>query len=310
MYVLIATAGRPDLLRRTLTSIAGCRFPEEYAGLFVVENGARRGAEAVVAEFAGGPLRARYLFSEAPNKSLALNLAMEQLGGDELVVFTDDDVRVREEWLEAYAQAARESGPGTMLGGPFDIDYEQAPPDWLKRYLPASAVGMTDASRWPIGGDEFKGFLGFNWAAYVRDLRDRGGFNERVGPGLVAVGQETEMQERLIRAGVRPKMVRDAMVWHYVPVARCSESWTLERSGRRGRSSGRKEREKLEQASRGASSYGRLLRATSVRLFFAGRFWLQSRLPGRGPAARFEARYRYERYHGWVRGLWDTGTAA
>lgn len=57
-----------------------------------------------------------------------------------------------------------------------------------------------------------------------------GGFNERRGPGTGVRGQEYDMQERLLAAGVVGRYLPDALVWHYVPRERCSPEWALART--------------------------------------------------------------------------------
>jgi glycosyltransferase involved in cell wall biosynthesis len=233
IVVIIPTAGRPELLRRTLESIEASCLPDRYLGTIVVENGTKTGAEAVVADFKEEPVQARYLYSDSPNKSKALNLALKELQGDELVVFTDDDVRVGADWLDAYANASAGTLGGVMFGAPFEVDYQEEPKEWLKRYLPASAVGKK-FHEWNLHTGEFDLFLGCNWGSFARDLVRQGGFNEHVGPGTGTVGQERDMQIRLHRAGVQQQLIRDALVWHYVPVDRCSEEWILDRKSRHG----------------------------------------------------------------------------
>ena len=51
------------------------------------------------------------------NKSAALNAVLETIGNS-LVFFTDDDVRLAPTTLCAYAEAARNTGPGHFYGGP------------------------------------------------------------------------------------------------------------------------------------------------------------------------------------------------
>src|SRR5207244_2568224 len=116
LVVLIAACGQPALLRRTLCSIAECDKPSGYEGLVVVENGSRSGLDAIAAEF-GPQHRVKYLFSEPPNKSLALNRALKDTG-EALVVFTDDDVCVPKRTLIAYANAAQNRRGGEFYGGP------------------------------------------------------------------------------------------------------------------------------------------------------------------------------------------------
>ena len=49
--VMIATVGRRDLLRATLTSLAACRKPATYYQTVVMEKGPKAGAEEVVKSF-------------------------------------------------------------------------------------------------------------------------------------------------------------------------------------------------------------------------------------------------------------------
>src|SRR5690348_12454560 len=120
LVVLIAACGQPDLLRRTLCSLAKCEKPASYDGLIVVENGRRAGLDAIVAEF-GPEHRFQYLYSEPPNKSLALNRALESTE-NALVVFTDDDVCVPKGTLVAYAKEAEDRAGGEFYGGPIVPD--------------------------------------------------------------------------------------------------------------------------------------------------------------------------------------------
>jgi GT2 family glycosyltransferase len=229
--IVIATAGRPDLLPRTLRSLADCVKPPGYRETIVVENGPRSGAEAVVAN-CPAPLRARYLHIDEGNKNLAINTALQDLDDDCLIFFTDDDVRFEPDFLKHYAQVAAEQGRGHFFGGPFDVDRDQAPLKWLNKYLPRSARG------WNPAPDEIEQehvlFLGFHWAAFVGDLRAAGWFDPMFGPGSAAgaPGDEKEMQLRLRKHGARACFVAGAKVWHFVPPERCTPDWTLNRDYR------------------------------------------------------------------------------
>ena len=238
LVVLIPTHGRPTLLRRTLDSVAACALPETYTECVVIENGSPSGAEAVVQSAAAAHphVALRYLHHERANKSSALNAALEHVSSAALCVFLDDDVRLEPEALVAYATAAESNSGRVYFGGPVSCDYEAPPPDWILSSLPHSAKGYELEDRGTMSGE----YLGFNWAAYARDLSAVGGFDPRVGPGSPtgARGQETEMQSRLREAGARPVDVEAARVWHYVPSERCSVRWILQRSNAMGRSVG------------------------------------------------------------------------
>ena len=164
------------------------------------------------------------------NKCAALNRALEMLGGG-LVFFADDDVRFSPQVLEEYSRAAQGVTHGCFFGGPTGVDYETAPPNWLKAYLPQSAVGWPEAGRVLDLADPSQIFLGFNWAAFADDIKQAGGFNPLRGPGsrTGVLGDESEMQQRLASRGAQKVFVPDALVWHYVPSERCSAQWALRR---------------------------------------------------------------------------------
>jgi glycosyltransferase involved in cell wall biosynthesis len=228
LVVNIATSGRPDLLRRTLKSLGECELPPGYSQTIVVENGPRAGAEEIVRS-ASRKLRAQYIHFPRGNKSAALNEALKFIH-DSLVFYTDDDVRFDRRVLREYADAARYYGGGCFYGGPLGVDYVSPPPNWLREYLPCSAKGWKlENGKQRLSSERF---IGCNWAAYSEDLRALGGFNPQRGPGSPtgSTGQETDMQDRLLRSGLSGIYVPGAYIWHFVPENRCSPDWVIQRN--------------------------------------------------------------------------------
>lgn len=238
LYIILATAGRPQLLGRTLASLEACVKPDIYREAVIVENGPPHGAEDLVAPFASTSLKARYLHVPRANKSHALNEAMQTID-DGLIFFTDDDVRFIPHLLTAYADAAAGTADSAFYGGPTHVDYEMPPPEWLKQSLPPSATGFSLPP-----GTEIRHIPptlpGFNWAAFRRDLIATGGFDEAYGPGSPEdrTGQESDMQRRLTERGIVGHYVPDAEVWHYVPQKRCTPAWATQRAYRDGKQAG------------------------------------------------------------------------
>ena len=199
LRVVIPTHGRPDLLIRTLDSLAGCALPANYLETVVAENGSDDGARAACRE-ADDRLNVRYMHFEVGNKSAALNGVLDGCPAGP-VVFLDDDVRLDPDALMAYAAAAEKAGPGSWFAGPLDIDYEHDPKRWVKPFLPRSAAG------WEWDGGEVidkMEAMGANWCAFAEDLYAAGPFAVDRGPGAAtgATGQETDMMTRLTERGV------------------------------------------------------------------------------------------------------------
>lgn len=234
LYVVIPTSRRLDLLRRTLESLTGCRKPSIYQETIVIENGPRAGAEDVLKDFRA-ELNAQYMYQTIGNKSHALNLVLKEIN-EGLIFFADDDVRFHPETLQAYSEAAIGVDEGQFYSGPTGVDYEQEPAPWLKQYLPPSARGLDLSDRQENRPNDLKPFLGFNWAAFAKDLKHQGGFNPIFGPGsrMWSTGQESDMHRRLFDHGIKQIYVPQAMVWHYVPRGRCSPRWIVQRAFRHG----------------------------------------------------------------------------
>ncbi len=229
LVVAIATRDRPELLVRTLRSLAKCQFPRTLAEVVVAENGAEQPCESLV-RAARLPLPLRFRHFAQRGKNRALN-AVVRAWPDAFVVFLDDDVRVHPRVLLEYAAAVAEHPRGVFFGGRCEVDYQVPPPPWIARYLPGSARGWSrDERRCGI-----ERAMGFNWAASAADILDAGGFDATRGPGMShSIGDETEMQARLIAFGCRGIYLHEALVWHYVPENRCSIEWVIRRSRQYG----------------------------------------------------------------------------
>jgi len=293
LFIVIATAGRTELLCRTLASLAESRKPAIYRETIVVENGPNAAAEEVVRSF-HSRLGTRYVYLPQENKSYALNTVLGILGKC-LIFFTDDDVRIHPNTLCAYAEGATGIEMGKFYGGPVSIDYEREPPNWLINYLPASARGwqLTSGSEL-TAGDGF--FLGCNWAAFSTDLRDGGGFDVHRGPGAVtgSVGQEEQMQRQLIRKGVQSVYVPEAIVWHYVPAERCSPKWAAVRAYRSGISKG------LEYTTPVPTILG--FPRWMIRGWVERAFQVLIKSVGRDKAAQFDAYHQFCSFWGYMQG--------
>lgn len=234
IVVVIPTHNRLTLFQRTLDSVLACEPPiGKNVRLIVVENGGQFGVEKQIKKNKSW-LTPEYLYVKDGNKSAALNAVVDSLD-NELIVFLDDDVRVEPHLLQQYAEAADDNPNGCFFGGPFAVDYVEKPPNWLLGYLPTSAKGWEPVQYEPIAPGALW-FIGFNWAAYAVDIKRASGFNPEVGPGAKsgATGQETTMQQALVKNGIAPVYLPNARVWHYVPASRCSPDWALERAFKSG----------------------------------------------------------------------------
>jgi glycosyltransferase involved in cell wall biosynthesis len=224
--VILCTWNRCELLRNTLDSLRSLTVPAGQPWeLLVVDNDSSDATRDVIAAFRDHlPLHA--LFEPQPGLSRARNAAVRAAQGD-LVLFTDDDVRVDPSWLSAYVEAAGEWPDAGYFAGPIHPDFAADVPRWVRRN-PRALAGMLclrdeGSVRRRLGRAERP--YGPNMAVR-RDVLALASFDERVGRrgDENLRGSETGFFQSL-RRDVFGVWVPQAEVHHYVPRCRADSAY-------------------------------------------------------------------------------------
>lgn len=232
--LIIPAHGRPELVSRLLESLLATQQPLADVEILVIENGLKSGVEEVVKSF-WPRLRVLYEYRTEANLGAARNHGAAVAQG-ELLVFIDDDIRVRPGFLSAYLSAFAKHGSGRFYGGALAADYELAPPAWLESHLPASARGFTPICSDPAAVSE-PIFVGGNFAIPRVLFESHGPFDRMSASGASnsgLMGEETRLQQRMLAAGALGVFVSGAEVLHWVPADRCSVDWLVQRRRRAG----------------------------------------------------------------------------
>jgi len=224
--IVIATYNREALLRSTLRSLAGLRYAEPWE-VVVVDNNSPDGTRTVVEEAAAWfPVPLHYRFEREQGRSAALNCGLAAASGD-ILVTTDDDVRVPPDWLSAIDRALERHQCG-YIGGRVLPMWESPPPRWLERRGGRmwAVIALLDF------GDAPKEFtdhapLGVNMAITRDALTRVGGFNTRVGRKAgTLLGQEVrDWCVRARTAGVRGMYIPDVTLEHHIPSDRLQKRY-------------------------------------------------------------------------------------
>lgn len=224
--IVIATYNRADELRRTLDSLASLRCDASWEVVIVDNNSPDDTREIVEAARAGFPVPLTYAFEREQGRSAALNTGIALARG-EIIVTTDDDVRVEPDWLTRTARAFEALDCDYVGGSVFPL-WGAPPPRWLStRGGPLWAViALQDFGATPIQfGKRIP--LGVNMAFRREAFARVGGFNTRVGRKAgTLLGQE--VREWCVRAhavGLRGFYVPDVVVRHVIPAARLTKSY-------------------------------------------------------------------------------------
>jgi GT2 family glycosyltransferase len=202
--LIIPSRNRPGILAETVASVlAGDEVPTE---LIVIDQsdaehpdlahiGTRRGCKV------------RYIWSPGRGLSRARNQGIEA-ARHEVLVFTDDDVRVSQGWFATLVRALLGAGPAAVVTG-------QVPPaeERADGFVPSTKVDPVPAVyEGRIGADVL---YPHNMAMHRSLVESVGEFDVRLGAGTHFAGSEdNDFAFRLLEAGHRIIYVPEAVVYH------------------------------------------------------------------------------------------------
>lgn len=225
--VLICTYNRAALLEATLESF--CRIRTTYPWeLLVVDNNSSDQTREIAERYLPR-LPLRYIFEARQGKSFALNTGLEQSRSD-VVIFTDDDVQVPPNWIDAAVAPLVARADVDYTGGPVRPIWGAAPPTWLDRtrgdlwgtlaILDYGAEQFIFESRQRIP-------LGVNMAVRRSLIERVGGFHTALGRrGGSLLGQEqAEFFARSRAAAARGLYVPAMELHHHVPGERLTKRY-------------------------------------------------------------------------------------
>ena len=224
--IVIATYNRAQDLRGTLDSLAGLRPNGTWEVIVVDNNSPDETRQVVMSAVAAFPVSLHYMFEREQGRSPALNAGIAAAAG-EIIVTTDDDVRVPPDWLDRAAEGLQRHDCGYVGGRVLPI-WGGPRPAWLPDHggMQWAVVALLDYGAEPV---EFGSLvpLGVNMA-FRRDAFRRAGMldpntGRRAGTLL---GQEVrEWCIRARKAGVRGFYVPELVLHHIIPASRLRKGY-------------------------------------------------------------------------------------
>ena len=229
--IIICTCNRAAELQQTLEALGKVRIPSGWkAEVVVVDNGSTDGTATVVRNTNLVNLKARYLYEPQKGKSNALNAALTEALG-EIILTTDDDVIVPEDWAEQMVFPIINSGYDAVIGR------IRPAPHLLRSWLTPthrSMIASNDETDVRKGTYEFIGAsMGFRRSALERVPT----FDTELGPGsALGLGEDTLFGWQLLEAGFKITYARRTSVLHCFDSARLRRSIWLGEARKHGRS--------------------------------------------------------------------------
>jgi glycosyltransferase involved in cell wall biosynthesis len=232
--IIICTRNRASFLRDTLASLQSTRVPEDWCvELLIVDNGSTDRTQEVISNINLAPLRVRPLEEPQPGVSHAKNTALRHAKGD-VLLFTDDDVRVPSEWIPKMTAPVRAEQADAVAGGvqlaPHLERSWQADDPWITSPLATTAV---------LDADEPQRLVGANMALSKDVFEYIPRFDPNLGPGSdLGLGEETLLTHQIKRHGFEIASAFDVTVEHHCAAHRLSRTSYLQAAEKIGRSQG------------------------------------------------------------------------
>jgi glycosyltransferase involved in cell wall biosynthesis len=218
--IIIATYNRADYLSKCLKALAALETDPTTFEIIVIDNNSTDNTEQVVLDFAQlhPTLSMRYVCETNQGASYARNRGIAEARG-EVLCFLDDDSPPCSEWLNVLLDGFADEAVG-CVGGPSILDYQgQERPPWLRGDLQGLLSGYTlpytkptPVSRWdqlPLSCNMAIRQSLFTDLGFLRTDLDRSG-------GQVLAAADTEIADRINKAGWKVMYVPDAPVRHLV----------------------------------------------------------------------------------------------
>jgi len=224
--VIVCTRNRAAALRETLASFAKVHVHHVWkAELLVVDNGSTDDTASVVRDAKLPNLEVNYFFEPRKGKSNALNAALPRTRG-ELILFTDDDVTVGENWMEhwvaAFAQQGCDAAVGKITLAPHIMR------SWMNRRH-TWCLAAPDAQ--PVGNPEL---IGANMAFRRSVLQRVPAYDPELGPGALGLGEEALFGAQLVAAGLKIGYAERAAAIHAPDASRLKRRDWLDMSRKQG----------------------------------------------------------------------------
>lgn len=232
--IIICTRNRAESLTETLKSIAQLALPADGSvELMIVDNGSTDHTRAVVDRFDHAGFTVSYLVENKPGVANARTTALQRARGD-ILLWTDDDVRVPRDWIQGMARPILEDGAMLVAGG---VD----PAPHLAERLgqrPLSAFRGWFACTDHIDPDKPNGVVGANMAMHKDAKSFVPAFDPELGPGAPKTGfaEEVLFARQLADQNQQVVTALDVRVTHHFDESRLTPDAVLETARKMGNS--------------------------------------------------------------------------
>ncbi|VAW92743.1 hypothetical protein MNBD_GAMMA23-332 [hydrothermal vent metagenome] len=188
------------MLQATLESINQTAvISNDTIRIVVVNNNSKDNTELVCKDFAPqSKYKFEYYFEDQQGLSFARNRALAETK-EGIIIFTDDDVVVPENWLAIYIDEYS-SAEVDAVYGPVFPEWRNEKPEWYDKKLDPSYALLDYGDQRFVAKSIYQEFYGANFSIKVDILKSYGGFDTNLGrtADKLFIGEETEIFSKLL----------------------------------------------------------------------------------------------------------------
>lgn len=227
---VVCTYNRERYLRRCILSLFNQTLDEKDFEIIVVDNGSRDATQKVCEEHTHKN-NFKYVYEPNIGLSNARNAGWQNAHGS-FVGYIDDDATADPGWLETALWCFNNISPvPEWVGGPIELEWETAEPDWITEdhRISLGEVNWGPVARFLTKNNER---LGGGNSFYQRSVLNRmKGFDTRLGrkDKLLLSGEETQFQHRLRSDNGRLYYHPGIRIFHFVPKERVKPKYFYHR---------------------------------------------------------------------------------
>jgi glucosyl-dolichyl phosphate glucuronosyltransferase len=221
--IVVCTRNRAAFLARMLHSMMALKLPNQLRWeVLIVDNASEDDTAEVIASYAA-VLPVVSVREPRMGLSNARNTGVRHARG-RYIVWTDDDVRLHENWLFSYVQAFQAFSDAAVFGGSAIPVLEEPTPAWFSgsqselRALLAHRDPSSFPLRLSVDGELP---FGLNFAIRAREQRCHP-YDPMLGvaPGRRRGGEERQVIREILASGAQGYWVPEAQVFHIIPASR------------------------------------------------------------------------------------------
>lgn len=223
------------MLQKTLESLSKLTVPDDVTlTLLVVDNNSTDETCDVIESFKSSPFATEHsfvpLFETRQGHTFSRNCAIEESKGN-LILWTDDDVLVKPDWVQRYVDAANEQTDCDFWGSQIEPDFEGGRPEWINSTwdIVQGCFAARDLGDQPVELTAEQLPYGANFA--IRGDVQRGNlFETHLGrrANQVLGEDELDLMRRLLEKGHRGSWIPAAVVQHLIPTSRSTREYVYD----------------------------------------------------------------------------------